>query len=789
MSDRRAIGRLGEASRLVPRPLSFAVEFFASRAPNALAFTSPRPTLRARVFDLNSLNPQQREAVETFHGPVLILAGAGTGKTRVITCRIARLVERGVAPDHILAVTFTNKAAREMAERVHQMLPRPRTSEAGARNSDGPRPTICTFHSLCVRILRQHIDKLGYKRNFVIYDESEQLGAIKKILAHLSAKGEKTDPAAILSLLSRFRNGGERSTAFADPSVRALAEHVRHRYESALRACNAVDFDDLILLTLRLFDEHPNALAACRARYRYVMVDEYQDTNAAQFRLVHALARAHRNLCVVGDDDQSIYGWRGAEVANLLDLEKHFPEVKVVKLEQNYRSTNTILRAANAVIKNNVRRRAKQLWSQKGPGAKITLHAFPDDDTEAREIVAQIEFTRLAHRVPWADHAILFRTNAQSRPVETALRQAGIRYHLIGGQSFFDRREVRDFLAYLKLFLNPHDDVGLLRIANVPARGLSDVTMERLLAASHERKESVFAAMNNPAVTASFPARTRDCIAAFVALVEQTRRPLLGHTAAPPPRFSLSGKEGSDPRHLPKEAHPISAAPGREFSAASAETESAGERRPTFESGPTETRDRVSLKRWADQFLDEIGYYAELRRGEKNPENAENRIRNLKDLTSTLDQAGALGADPAARLQAFLDDLALDGDRAAEEEAPGDAVTLITMHSCKGLEFPHVYVVGVEDGLLPHSRSKVEGTLDEERRLFYVAVTRAMQRLTLSHCAARKRYGQLLPCHPSPFLKELPAELVELDDETSRRPVAADQGKSLFAAMRAAVDA
>jgi DNA helicase-2/ATP-dependent DNA helicase PcrA len=689
------------------------------------------------MFDLSALNPQQRQAVETIRGPVLILAGAGTGKTRVITSRVAHLIERGVAPEHILAVTFTNKAAREMQERVFKLLPRrgrshgadaPRSTLHAPRSTPDPRPTLCTFHSLCVRILRQHIEKLGYKRNFVIYDESEQLGAIKKILAQISAKGEKTDPAAILSLLSRFRNGGERAAVFGDPSVRALAEHIRGRYESALRACNAVDFDDLILLTLRLFQEHPEALAACRAKYRYVMVDEYQDTNAAQFKLVQALTGEHRNLCVVGDDDQSIYGWRGAEISNLLDMEKHFPEVKVIKLEQNYRSTNTILSAANAIIKHNVRRRAKKLWSQKGDGAKITLHAFADDEEEARTIAEQIEYARLAQRVPWADQAILFRINAQSRPLETALRQAGVRYHLVGGQSFFDRREVRDFLAYLKALINPNDDVSLLRIANVPARGLSDVTMERLLGASHERKCSVFAVMKNPAVTATFQAKSRESIERFVELFERTRARL--------------------------------------------QTESL-------------SRDPRVLQAWAERLLDEIGYFAELRRSEKNPETADNRIRNLKDLVASLDGADADTQPPFDRLQSFLEQISLDTEREEEEEeAPGDAVTLITMHSCKGLEFPNVYIVGLEDGLLPHSRSKAEGTLDEERRLFYVAVTRAMQTLTISHCGGRKKYGAIMPCHPSPFLKELPPELVEHADEKGKRPVTAASGKHFFATLR-----
>ena len=715
------------------------------------------------MANLSSLNPQQRQAAETINGPVLILAGAGTGKTRVITYRIAHLIARGVAPENILAVTFTNKAAREMQERINKLLP---NLKARKRDAEPPkRPTICTFHSLCVRILRQHIEHLGYKRNFVIYDESEQLAAVKKILSGISAKGEKTDPAAILALLSKFKNqvglasslsssGLATSTSlagklpaplFGDPSVRALAEHIRKRYESALRACNAVDFDDLILLTLRLFTEFPDVLEACRAKYRYVMADEYQDTNGSQFQLIHALTLKHRNLCVVGDDDQSIYGWRGAEIANLLDLEKHYPEVKIVKLEQNYRSTNTILTAANALIKNNTRRRAKSLWSQKGQGTKILLRACDNEDVEATEIVGQIEFARLAHRVPWKENAILFRTNIQSRPIETALRKAGVRYHLIGGQSFFDRREIRDFLAYLKTFINPHDDISLLRIANTPARGLSDVTMERLLAASQERQGSVFAAMKNPLVAVEFQKRTQECIAAFVEFVERTRAAL---ERRPPARLE------------PTDAHQLAV--------------------------PEAGVPSGSLQSWADKFLDESGYLHELRRQEKDPEAGDARVRNLRELTATLDGGNPAGKALCERLEEFLENITLDSDR-EDEEDKGDVVTLITMHSCKGLEFPRVFIVGLEDGLLPHTRSTVEGTLDEERRLFYVAVTRAMLSLTISHCASRKKYGQLLPCHPSRFLKELPPELVEHAEEKDNKPVSETVGKSLFDAMREAV--
>jgi DNA helicase-2/ATP-dependent DNA helicase PcrA len=681
------------------------------------------------VPNLNSLNPQQRLAAETLRGPVLILAGAGTGKTRVITFRIAHMIERGISPGNILAVTFTNKAAREMQERINKLVPRPRSTKREARNSED-RPTICTFHSLCVRILRQHIEKLGYKRNFVIYDESETLSATKKVLSNISTKGEKIDPAAVRAEISKLKNAG--GTANPNLGLSIIASHILPRYDSALRACNAVDFDDLILLTLRLFKEHPDALEACRTKYRYVMVDEYQDTNNAQFQLVHGLTCEHRNLCVVGDDDQSIYGWRGAEISNLLDMEKHFPEVKVVKLEQNYRSTNTILNAANAVIKNNVRRRGKQLWSEKGDGSRITLHTFESDEEEARTVVEEIEFQRMAKRVPWGSQAILFRTNLQSRPLEMALRQARVRYHLIGGQSYFDRREIRDFLAFLKAMLNPHDDVSLLRIANVPARGLSDVTMERLLAASHERKGSVFAAMQNPLVQTTFQSRTREAVEGFVGLIERTRAVL---------------------------------------------------------STPEFAQDPQGLEKWANHFLSEIGYYDELKRGEKNIEVADGRIRSVKDLVLDLDAHSDPGTPLAERLQAFLEEVTLDNEREDEkDEKVGDAVTLITMHSCKGLEYPHVYIVGLEDGLLPHSRSKVEGTMDEERRLFYVAVTRAQERLTISHCESRKKYGQALPCHPSPFLKEIPEELIEHANETAKQPVKPESGKSMFDLMRAAIE-
>lgn len=676
------------------------------------------------MLDLGTLNREQQDAVETIKGPVLILAGAGTGKTRVITFRVAHMVERGISPKNILGVTFTNKAAREMQERVKKLIPR-------MKDEDGKviKPTICTFHSLCVRILRVHIEKLGYKKNFVIYDDSEQVSAIKKILSTISGPDTKADPRAVLAMISRFKNKGNYEGP-GDEKVTAMAEFVTEKYEAALRACNAVDFDDLIVLTIKLFREHPDALDQCRAKYRFVMVDEYQDTNSAQFELVNSLTKEHRNLCVVGDDDQSIYGWRGAEVANLLDLEKHYPEVKVVKLEQNYRSTSTILNAANAVIRNNTQRRGKTLWSAKGDGEKLFLNPYEHDEDEAREVVEEIEFNRLTKGIPWKDQAILFRTNLQSRVIELALRKEQVKYNLIGGQSFFDRREIRDFLAYLKTFMNPHDDVSLLRIANTPSRGLSNLTMERLLAASQERQCSVFAAMRHSDVLESFRTAAQNSIMAFVELVEGMRA-------------ELDKEEAIE--------------------------------------------DPAGLQNWAIRLMAEIDYMNEIRRTEKTEEAAENRVRNLTDLMSNLDGDRTTWT-LSKRLEKYLEDITLDQDMKDDKEQTGDLVTLITMHASKGLEFPHVFIVGAEDGLLPHSRSKVEGTTDEERRLFYVAITRAQKTLSISHCESRRKFGEMIGCHPSPFLKEIPEELVEDGEAKGKEPVEAGTGTDMFAAMRAALE-
>lgn len=668
------------------------------------------------MFDLSKLNPQQQKAVTAIDGPVLILAGAGTGKTRVITYRIAYLLSKAVHPASILAVTFTNKAANEMLERIKQLLP----SAFKRQSCKNEKPTICTFHSLGANILRSYIGKLGYRDNFVIYDESDQLTVVKKLLGEIASKDVKPDPKAVLFFISKIKNSATNEPD-GDSTALTIAKHILKRYESALRACNAVDFDNLLLLTLRLFKEHPEVLAFYQNKYRYIMVDEYQDTNGIQFEMLKLLSAKHRNICVVGDDDQSIYGWRGAELSNILKFEEHFSNAKIIKLEQNYRSTNTILNAANALISKNSRRHPKKLWSEKGTGSKITICPCENEDIEAQTIVEWIEKRRILYKTPLEDFAVLFRTNQQSRPIETALRKAKIPYQLVGGQSFFDRREIRDAIAYMKVFVNPDDDVNLLRIANVPARGLSDATMEKLLALSSRFNCSVFKSMQNKDALKEFLQKTRDSIEDFVFLINDIRKFL------------------------------------------------------------TETKpdqNKSSLKDFLNNFFLNIRYYEELRKYEKNAETADNRIQNLKELIDETENFD--GATLMEQLVNFLDNITLDMQNDDQKELPANAVTLITMHSCKGLEFRNVFIAGAEENLIPHSKSCLENRIDEERRLFYVAITRAMETLTISYCLNRKFRGYLKPCSPSRFLKDLPSNLVEDYSETSSRPITIEEGKKLF---------
>jgi len=674
---------------------------------------------------LDRLNEPQREAVQTLQGPILILAGAGTGKTRVITVRIAYMIAHGIEPARILGVTFTNKAAREMLERVQGLLQWPRSVPRRKR------PLLCTFHSWCVRILREYGERLGYRRDFVIYDESDQLGVIRRLLSQYYTQETLPKPEVFLGWLSAIRNGADWIVDRMEKRWRSLLEDLQKKYTEALRACNAMDFDDLLCNTLKLFQNHPDVLDQCRQRWQHVMVDEYQDTNPLQFQLVRLLCEEHRNLCVVGDDDQSIYGWRGAAVRNILDFEKYFPEAKVIKLEQNYRSVNSILRASNALIRNNPNRREKQLWSARGEGQPVRVIEYKDEEAEAKAIAAKIHAAHTLDRKRLSSFAILYRTNSQSRPLEAALRRAGLRYRVVGGQSFFDRREVRDFMAFLRVALNPDDDISLLRIVNVPPRGLSSKTIQKLMAEATARGCSVFQAMKSEEVRGEFLRRIASRIEAFVAMLEHWQAAL----------------EQRDPE------------------------KSIG----------------MHLEEWAERWMQEIGYFEELVRAEKDPETGENRVLNVKELIQSMDREYE-SEDPREALAEFVADLSLESEIADEEDWEGEAVTLITLHSAKGLEFPHVFIVGVEEGILPHARSKEEETLEEERRLLYVGMTRAMQTLELSYCRGRRKHGRIVPAHPSRFLQELPEEGIHHEKGgQGSQTVSSDRSRQWFEAIRGAI--
>jgi len=660
----------------------------------------------ARLFDLN---PQQLEAVTTTQGPVLILAGAGTGKTRVITMRITYLLHEGVSPDAVLAVTFTNKAANAMRERVGTMVERAKAK----------RLTICTFHALCVRILRQDIERLGYKTNFAIYDEGDQLGLIRKIISRISAKNEKLDPQLARNLISRAKNQHWKLAESATDN--SLLAAVFERYQEELKAANAVDFDDLLILTVRLLETNPDVTNKWQERFQYLMIDEFQDTNRLQLELVRYLGRRHRNVCVVGDDDQSIYGWRGAEIANILEFEAHFPDPKIIKLEQNYRSSTAILGLANSIIRHNPRRRPKLLWSEKGIGQNVKIVAVPDDREEANYVVSELQKQQLEAAELWKRFAIIFRMNAQSRLFEEQLRRLQIPYRIIGGRSFFERREVKDLLAYLACLANPHDDLNLLRIINTPARGIGASTIEIVVAESNQAKTSIFATLQSPGFHELLSAKTKTAVHGFIELIDRYETQI----------------------HQPL----------------------------------------VELATIAMALLQEIRYPEELRRSCKTPEEALNREENVRELVRTL-------ADYQRRstegLSGFLAEVALDREREEETDTDKDGVTLITFHAAKGLEFPHVFLIGIEEGILPHDRSKLEGNLDEERRLFYVGITRAMQTLTITHCANRNKYGGSVPCHPSSFLKDLDPQYVEIVNyhQLANQPASEGTARSHFAKMR-----
>ncbi len=670
-----------------------------------------------RLFDLNDA---QRAAVKQTEGPVLILAGAGTGKTRVITTRIAYLVAQGVSASKILAVTFTNKAAGEMRERA-----------AGQLNDESvsKKLTISTFHALCVRILRGDIERLGWKANFSIYDQGDCLGSIRAIITRTAAKDEKLDPNAAQSLISKLKND-PRIAAGGVPSEQTLIGAVYLRYQAELKRMNAVDFDDLLLLAVRVLREHPEARAKWQDRFHYLMVDEFQDTNRLQLDLVSMLAHGTPpNVCVVGDDDQSIYGWRGAEVSNILEFERHFPNPTVVKLEQNYRSTNAILHTANSLIKNNPRRRPKTLFSAYGIGEKVKIVPAPNEQEEAAYVIAEMHRLRSSGEAhSWDDCAILFRMNAQSKTFELAMKESNIPYRVVGGQSIFDKREVKDLLGYVACLLNTDDDAALLRIINLPPRGLGDTTIERALDFSRRHKTSLFAAINDEAFLETVSGRTRAAFTAFHELMD---------------RFESRMLE-----------------PGADHAAVTG------------------------------ALLDQIGFYGELRRTCKTEGEATMREINVRDMLRDLERYQQ--RQPDGGLRGFMDRVALDRDRQEkkkeEREEATPQVTLITLHAAKGLEFPYVFLVGVEEGLIPHERSRSEGTVDEERRLLYVGITRARKALTLSYCVNRTKYGSAVSCAPSTFFKELARDHLEMVNigKVLNAPATESSAKSHFARMREA---
>ena len=655
-----------------------------------------------RLFDLN---PQQLEAVRTTHGPVLILAGAGTGKTRVITARIIYLLSQGAAPEKILAVTFTNKAANEMRSRV----------SSARENKKGV--TLCTFHALCLRILRRDIEKLGYKSNFSIYDESDQLGLLRKIITRLTSQNEKLDPAAASSFISKVKN--QRHSVAASES--SLQSAVFQRYQEALKAYNAVDFDDLLILAVRLLTEFRDVQEYWQQKHEFVMVDEFQDTNRLQLDLVLLLGGTHRNVCVVGDDDQSIYGWRGAEISNILEFERHFPNPKIIKLEQNYRSTNSILGTANSVIFHNPRRRPKALWSDNGEGQPVRIVAIPDDREEASYVVGEIQKQKLTEECRWTDFAVIFRMNAQSRLIEENLRRLHIPYRLVGGRSFFERREVKDLLAYLACIVNPEDDVSLLRIINTPARGIGASTIELAIQKSNRANTSVFQTLRSETFQNLLSQRTLSGVRRFTDLID--------------------GFET-------KNAQPL-----------------------------------TDLARTVEELLFDIDYFRGLRRTCKTPEESLKREENVRELIRAISDYQGRSSDG---LSGFLAESILDNDRDDKQDENTDGVTLITFHAAKGLEFNQVFLVGLEEGILPHSRSKLEGNLDEERRLFYVGITRAKRSLTISYCSNRLKYGSPAPCHPSVFLKDLDTRFTEVVDfrEVTNKPAGEQTARQHFARMR-----
>ena len=655
---------------------------------------------------LNSLNPEQREAVLHLEGPLLILAGAGSGKTRVITSRIAYLVGDGHAqPQEVLAVTFTNKAAEEMRARVEALL-----------GSDVTGMWVSTFHSLCARLLRREAPAIGLSRDFVIYDSSDQLTVVKQALKSLHVDESFVQPRAALSRISHAKNRMEAPEAVeANAGWNRRDEHIAKIYAyylNALKESNALDFDDLLLRTVELFEQSERVRTKYAEQFKFVMVDEYQDTNRPQYMLITRLAGVHRNLCVVGDPDQSIYKWRGADLRNILDFEQDFGEAKIVKLERNYRSTQIILDAASAVISKNRNRKDKRLWTDRKGGDRI-VYFRGGDELEEADFITRTARGALADDVE-ATVAILYRTNAQSRTIEDALMREGVAYKVVGGVRFYERKEIKDALAYMRLIINPHDDVSLRRVINVPARGIGKGVMEAVDQLPADDDDSFLDAL-----------------------------PLLA--AGLKPALSANSLWARLVRGLERRAFP-----GRAAASLTAFRD--------LMVKLTEMARQESVSIAIGKMLDQSGYLQDLR--EERSEDAESRVENLAELVSAAREYESREQEPS--LGGFVDRLSLLSDVDEEQGARDARVWMMTLHSAKGLEFPVVVLAGLEEGLFPHSRSSEdEEELEEERRLCYVGMTRARSRLVLTGAARRRIFGEYQSSEPSRFIDEVPAELIE----------------------------
>jgi len=688
---------------------------------------------------LSSLNPEQRIAVEHADGSLLILAGAGSGKTRVIAHRIAYLIaEKGVMPWNILAVTFTNKASQEMKLRVQKLLRDEQLSSW---------PTVSTFHSLCVRILRQDIEKLNdkYTRTFTIYDQDDSLKLIKNSIKDLGLDEKYLGLRATQSAISSAKNRGEDVDAFAARSEyvdekRAGQARVYSAYEERLHANNALDFDDLMIKTVRLLREVPEVREKYNNKFRYILVDEYQDTNSLQFALISLLTEKQQNICVVGDEDQSIYKWRGADITNILNFEKHFPNTQTIRLEQNYRSTQTILDVAGAVVKHNIERKGKNLWTSNPKGERVRYYQAFDAESEARFVAGKI----LEHRRDEYDlrAAVLYRTNSQSRVFEESMRRSGLPYNIVGGFSFYERMEVRDIIAYLKLALNPDDSIALQRVINSPPRGIGKQTLEELdrRASDYDLPlwETIRLVIERPD---SLSMRAVSALRSFRRLILRLGE-MAGTVQRPTSNVQSETQDG--------------------FFKTGSDGDSGSS--PTVREGssPPEIRNPKS-EILSDNFVSDIVKTAILDTGYENAlksektDEADARLENLQELVNAAVDYDELGVEG---LREFIDHSALVSDT---DQYKGDApVTLMTAHSAKGLEFPLVFIVGLEDGLFPHSRSATDpAELEEERRLCYVAMTRAERFLYVTHAMKRRVYGEELTSEPSQFLNEMPLDLIE----------------------------